>query len=38
MTGGSLAVALFVGAGMKIVYDPALWRAFRGLRPPEERP
>jgi hypothetical protein len=38
MTGGSLAVPLFVGAGMKIVYDLALWRAFRGLRPPEERP
>jgi MFS family permease len=37
MTGGSLAVPLFVGAGMKIVYDLALWRAFRGLRPPEER-
>jgi MFS family permease len=38
MTGGSLAVPLFVGAGMKIAYDLALWRAFRGLRPPEERP
>jgi MFS family permease len=36
MTGGSLAVPLFVGAGMKIVYDLALWRSFRGLRPPEE--
>jgi MFS family permease len=37
MTGGSLAVPLLVGAGMKIVYDLALWRAFRGLPPPEER-
>jgi MFS family permease len=37
MTGGSLAVPLFVGAGMKIVYDLALWRAFRNQRPPEER-
>jgi MFS family permease len=37
MTGGSLALPLFVGAGMKIVYDLALWRAFRGIRPPEER-
>jgi len=37
MTGGSLAIPLLVGAGMKIVYDLALWRAFRGLRPPEER-
>jgi len=38
MMGGSLALPLFIGAGMKIVYDLALWRAFRGLRPPEERP
>jgi MFS family permease len=37
MTGGSLAVPLFVGAGMKIIYDLALWRAFRELPPPEER-
>lgn len=37
MTGGSLAVPLFVGAGMKIIYDLALWRAFRNQRPPEER-
>lgn len=37
MTSGSLAVPLFVGAGMKIAYDLALWRAFRSLRPPEER-
>jgi MFS family permease len=37
MAGGSLAVPLFVGAGMKIVYDLVLWRAFRNQRPPEER-
>jgi hypothetical protein len=30
-------VPLFVGAGMKIAYDLTLWRAFRQLRPPEER-
>jgi MFS family permease len=36
MTGGSLALPLLVGAGMKIVYDLALWRSFRGVRPPEE--
>ena len=37
MSGASLAVPLFVGAGLKIVYDLALWRSFRGLRAPEER-
>ena len=37
MSGASLAVPLFVGAGMKIIYDFALWRSFRALRPPEER-
>jgi hypothetical protein len=26
-----------VGAAMKIFYDLALWRAFRALKPPEER-
>jgi MFS family permease len=36
MAGGSLALPLLVGAGMKIVYDLALWRSFRGVRPPEE--
>jgi len=33
----SLATPLFVGAGMKIVYDVLLWLSFRRLRPPEER-
>jgi len=30
-------VPFFVAGGLKIAYDLALWRAFRGLRPPEER-
>lgn len=33
----SLGGPLVVGAGMKIVYDLLLWRAFRGVKPPEER-
>jgi hypothetical protein len=37
MAGQSLAVPIYVGAGMKIFYDLALWRAFRKVRPPEER-
>jgi len=37
MSGVSLAVPLYIGAGMKIVYDLALWYAFRKLPPPEER-
>jgi MFS family permease len=31
------AVPFFVAGGLKIAYDLALWRAFRTLRPPEER-
>jgi MFS family permease len=34
---GALGVPLVIGAGMKITYDLLLWRAFRGVRPPEER-
>ncbi len=30
------AVPFLVAGGLKIVYDLALWRAFRALRPPEE--
>jgi hypothetical protein len=26
-----------VAAAMKIAYDILLWRAFRGIKPPEER-
>jgi MFS family permease len=37
MQGLSLAAPLLIGAGMKIGYDLLLWRAFRGLKPPEER-
>ncbi len=37
MQGVALAMPLFVGAGMKIAYDLLLWRAFRKLKPPEER-
>ena len=36
MTGTSLAAPLVVGATLKILYDIALWRAFRNRRPPEE--
>jgi len=31
-----LAAPLFIGGGMKIVYDIVLYRSFRHLRPPEE--
>ena len=34
----SLMLPLVIGAAMKIAYDLLLWRAFRHLRPPEERP
>jgi MFS family permease len=37
MTGDALYVPLVIGATMKITYDLLLWRAFRELRPPEER-
>lgn len=37
MQGLALATPLFVGAGLKVVYDVALWRAFRREAPPEER-
>jgi len=36
MSGASLAVPLYVGAGMKLLYDVLLWRAFSRVRPPEE--
>jgi hypothetical protein len=32
----SLHVPLITGAGMKVIYDLLLWRAFRSVRPPEE--
>lgn len=37
MASAALASPLVIGAGMKIGYDLLLWRAFRRLRPPEER-
>lgn len=36
MQGLSMVAPLFVGAGLKIAYDLALWRSFRHLPPPEE--
>lgn len=33
----AIGTPLLVGAGMKIGYDLMLWRAFRDVRPPEER-
>ena len=32
-----LAAPLFIGGGMKIVYDVVLYRSFRHVRPPEEK-
>jgi MFS family permease len=37
MRGSSLGAPLWIGAGMKLLYDGLLYRAFRHLRPPEER-
>jgi MFS family permease len=37
MQGVALGMPLVIGAGMKIAYDILLWRAFRHLKPPEER-
>ncbi len=37
MEGMSLATPVFIGAGMKILYDLLLYAAFRNLKPPEER-
>ncbi len=36
MQGVALAVPLVIGAALKIAYDVMLYRAFRGIRPPEE--
>ncbi|HEV8321816.1 MAG TPA: MFS transporter [Myxococcota bacterium] len=36
MSGVALMRPLLIGAGMKVVYDVLLWKAFRRLRPPEE--
>jgi MFS family permease len=37
MTDDTMFLPLVIGAGMKITYDLVLWRAFRGIKPPEER-
>lgn len=37
MQAGALWLPLAAGAAIKIVYDLLLWRAFRQLKPPEER-
>jgi MFS family permease len=36
MTEDSMHLPLVIGAAMKVAYDALLWRAFRGIRPPEE--
>ena len=38
MASAALAAApFFISGGLKIVYDLALWRAFRAVKPPEEQ-
>lgn len=37
MQAGALWLPLAAGAAIKIVYDVLLWRAFRQIKPPEER-
>lgn len=34
---GLASVPFFIAGGLKIVYDLALWRAFRSRRPPDDR-
>jgi hypothetical protein len=36
--GGVQTAPLFIGAGLKIVYDVLLYAAFRKVKPPEEEP
>jgi MFS family permease len=38
MKGLAMSFPLLAGGGIKIVYDLALYRAFRHVRPPEEQP
>ena len=38
MQHAALAAPLLIGGSLKIIYDLALYRSFRHLRPPEERP
>lgn len=37
MQGVSLTAPFIIGPGLKVTYDLLLYRAFRGLKPPEER-
>ena len=37
MMSGALGAPLIAGAGLKIAYDLLLWRAFRGVKAPEEQ-
>jgi MFS family permease len=37
MQAGALWLPLATGATIKIAYDLLMWRAFRRLKPPEER-
>ena len=37
MQGISLVTPLFIGAGLKVLYDVLLYVSFRRLKPPEER-
>jgi hypothetical protein len=37
MQAGALWLPLVAGASIKIAYDLLLWRAFRRIKPPEER-
>jgi hypothetical protein len=37
MARASLVAPLVIGAAMKLLYDVLLYRAFRRVRPPEER-
>jgi MFS family permease len=37
MQGLALATPVLIGAGMKIVYDVALYKAFRHVKPPDEQ-
>ena len=37
LSAGLLSVPFFISGGLKIVYDLALYRSYRALKPPEER-
>ncbi len=37
LAAAATGVPFFIGGGLKIVYDLAIFAAFRGIRPPEER-